>query len=155
MANKAFIDANVILRLVRGEPADQAQAAVGLFNRAAGGEFLLIIHPTVLAEVIYVLTSPRVADLHRPKVAAALRSLFGLDGVEVPDLDRTLEALRRFEATNLDWVDCLILSHSTGTAVYSFDQKMLRAGAVDPFTFYSDQQEPTDAPGGYRGPATD
>lgn len=128
MTPTVHVDANVILRLLLGEPELQARAAEALFTRAARGEFVIRIHPAVLAEVVYVLTSPRLAGLPRARVAGVLRELLALEGVEVPDLEPTLAALRRFEETNLDWVDCLLLGYGPNVPVYTFDTAVIRAG---------------------------
>ncbi|MBX6378996.1 MAG: PIN domain-containing protein [Clostridia bacterium] len=128
MPRTAHVDTNVILRLLLGEPEAQARAAETLFTRAAQGELTVRVHPAVLAEVVYVLTSPRLAALPRARVASVLRELLGLEGVEVPDLEATLAALRYFEETSLDWVDCLLLGYATETPVYTFDEAMIRAG---------------------------
>lgn len=132
MAETVHVDANVILRLFLGEPEPEAQAAEALFTQAARGEFRIRIHPAVLAEVVYVLTSPRVAALPRQRVADVLRALFALDGVHVPDLRPTLAALRRFEETSLDWVDCLLLAYGVEIPVYTFDEAVIRAGGRAP-----------------------
>ncbi|MHB1611928.1 MAG: hypothetical protein ACYCT0_09595 [Sulfobacillus sp.] len=55
-----------------------------------------------------------------------------MEGVEVVDLDVVLKALRQFEKTNLDWVDCLLLAYSPEIPVYTFDQAMVTAEGVHP-----------------------
>ncbi|MCL6522720.1 MAG: PIN domain-containing protein [Firmicutes bacterium] len=131
-SRRAHVDANVVLRLLLGEPEAQARAAEALFARAARGEVTLVIHPAVLAEVVYVLTSPKLGAFARPQVAEALRALFALDGVEVADLDVVMAALRRFEETSLDWVDCWMLAYGPRLPVYTFDQGLLAAGGLLP-----------------------
>ncbi len=130
MASRAFVDANVILRLLLGEPNGQAQRARTLFERASAAELTLVVHPAVLAEVIHVLTSPRVAAQARPAVADALRGLVGLDGVEVSDRAAVLAALDRFEAGTMDWVDCLLLAGAPGVPTHTFDEAMMAAGGT-------------------------
>lgn len=127
---RVHVDANVILRLLLGEPVDQAGAAEALFQRAAGGDHTIVLHPAVLAEVIYVLSSPRVASWARADVVSVLRSVCMLAGVEVADRDIVLDALRMFATTRLDWVDCLLLSHTATMPVYTFDGTMVKAGAT-------------------------
>lgn len=129
---RAYVDANVILRWLLGEPEPQALAAQRLFDRAAEGQVTLMIHSTVLAEVIYVLTSPRLGGHARDRVSNVLRDLLGLEGVEMVDLDVTLRALRAFEQTHLDWVDCLLLAYGPDAPVYTFDQDMVRLGGIIP-----------------------
>lgn len=132
MSKTVHVDANVILRLLLGEPEAQSRAAEALFASAARGELTVRIHPAVLAEVVYVLTSRRLAGIPRARVAGALRELLALEGVEVPDVEAVLSALHRFENTNLDWVDCLLLSYTPEIPVYTFDEAMIRAGGRSP-----------------------
>ena len=127
---RVHVDANVILRLLLGEPEDQAVAEEALFERAAAGNHTVVLNPAVLAEVIYVLSSPRVASWPRADVVSVLRSVCMLAGVEVADRDVVLDALRMFAATRLDWVDCLLLSYTPTMPVYTFDGTMLKAGGT-------------------------
>ncbi|MBX5468205.1 MAG: PIN domain-containing protein [Firmicutes bacterium] len=129
---RAHVDANVILRLLLGEPPEQAQAAKVLFERAARGELVTVIHPVVFGEVVYVLTSPRLGAHPRTRVAEVLRGLCALPGVEVVDLDVVLRALRRFEQTRLDWTDSLLLAYAPAVPVYTFDRAMIAAGGLLP-----------------------
>ncbi|POB10422.1 MAG: type II toxin-antitoxin system VapC family toxin [Sulfobacillus thermosulfidooxidans] len=131
-ARRAHVDANVILRLLLGEPEDQACSAKAIFDRASRAELTAVIHPVVCAEVIYVLTSPRLAAYSRRQVADVLRGFFALEGVEVVDLDVVLKALHQFEETHLDWVDCLLLAYSPEIPVYTFDHAMVAAGGIHP-----------------------
>lgn len=131
-ARRAHVDANVILRLLLGQPEDQAHASKALFDRASQGELTAVIHPAVFAEVIYVLTSPRLAAYPRRQVADVLRGFFALQGVEMVGLDVVLRALHQFEETSLDWADCLLLAYSPDIPVYTFDQAMVAAGGLLP-----------------------
>lgn len=127
-----YVDTNVVLRYLLGEPAEQAAAARDLFRRAGEGEMVLGLHPAVLAEVVYVMCSPRALGGGRGEVVAVLRELLALPGVQTPDSGRVLDALRRFETTRLDWVDALLLAHTSDAVVYSFDGAMQKAGARRP-----------------------
>ena len=131
-ARRIHVDANVILRFLLGEPEDQAYSSKAIFDRASRAELTVAIHPVVCAEVIYVLTSPRLAAYPRRQVAEVLRGFFALEGVEVVDLDVVLKALRQFEETNLEWVDCLLLAYSKEVPVYTFDQAMVASGEFTP-----------------------
>lgn len=129
---RAHVDANVVLRLLMGDPPDQAQASKALFDRASEGELVAVMHPAVFAEVIYVLTSPRLAAYPRGQVSDVLRAFLALPGVYVVDLDVTLRALHRFEETSLDWVDCLLLAYAPSIPVYTFDEAMMAGGGLRP-----------------------
>lgn len=117
-----LIDANVLVRYLLGEPREQA--ALWLFDEATRGSVRVRVHPAVLAEVVYVLSSPRIANLGRDEVADTLRSVLSLPGVDLDDAPQVLEALRMFAATQLDWVDCLLLSYLPEHDVLSFDRAM-------------------------------
>lgn len=132
MSDVAYVDANIVLRLLLAEPEEQAHQAERLFLDASKGRFTLTILSPVLAEVIYVLASPRFGAQPRDTVASTLRELAGLEGVTVRDLPHVLTALHTYETTNLDWVDCLLLSHAAEAQIYTFDKEMIKRGAKAP-----------------------
>ncbi len=127
-----YLDANIVLRLLLGTPEDQSRQAAELFAQASQGRYKLVVHPAVLAEVIYVLLSPRQAGKERADIASALRQLAALPGVEIGDLKQTLAGLSLFESTDLDWVDCLLLGCGQAGQVVSFDTEMVGLGARNP-----------------------
>lgn len=132
MAKAVLVDANVILRFFQGEPPEQAAAAERLFAQAGQGAWRIVVHPLVVAEVLYVATSPHGLGLARPQAVRDVRDLLQLPGIDVPERARLLDALRRFETTNLDWVDCVLLSYAADQPVYTFDRAMWRHGARRP-----------------------
>jgi len=132
VAETVYVDTNVVLRYLLGAPADQAQVARDLFRRAAVGELAIIIHPAVFAEVVYVMCSGRALGGKRAEVSPVLRDLVNLPGVATADRGLVLDALLRFEATGLDWVDALMLAYAREAGVFSFDKAMQRAGARNP-----------------------
>lgn len=132
MSEIAYVDANVVLRLLLGEPEEQSHQAERLFVNASKGAVALVILSTVLAEVIYVLTSPRLGGHARDEVASTLREFAGLKGVVIDDLPHVLTALLTFENSNLDWVDCLLLSHASESPIYTFDKELVKRGAKTP-----------------------
>lgn len=127
-----YVDANIVLRMLLGDPEDQSRQAEALFAQAAEGKHMLFIHPAVLAEVIYVLLSPRQAGKARGDIASALRQMSALPGVEMGDSKQMLAGLNLFESTDLDWVDCLLLGYGTVGEVVSFDRQMTGRGARTP-----------------------
>ena len=120
------------MRFLQGEPVEQAGAAEHLLQQAEKGRLRILLHPVVLAEIVYVATSSYGLALDRKRAVADLRALLQLPGLDVPDQGRILDALRRFETTSLDWADCVLLSYSSDHTVYTFDRKMLRQGARQP-----------------------
>jgi predicted nucleic acid-binding protein len=128
----SMVDAHILLRFLQGEPPAQAAAAEALFRQAEAGGLHLVVHPVVLAEIVYVATSPHGLGLPRTRVANDLRALFQLPGVTVPEAGRVFDALRHFKTTHLDWADCVLLSYVPDRVVYTFDRAMQRYGAQAP-----------------------
>lgn len=84
----AFVDTNVLLRHLTGDPPEVATRATALL--AGGGTLLLA--DLVFAECVYVLES--FYELQRPRVALLMRSALALACIETVDgalLRRALE----------------------------------------------------------------
>ena len=111
-----LIDANVILRFLLRDIEDQYLIASQVIEK---GCFTTI---EVLAEVVYVLT--KVYKVSRLDVASALFSL--LKQVQVENGIAILYGITLFRDTNLDFVDCLLISYNNalGKHVVSFDKKL-------------------------------
>lgn len=52
-----WVDANVLVRFLTGEPTEMADRSERLLQRAQRGETTLRIHPVVVAETVWVLQS--------------------------------------------------------------------------------------------------
>lgn len=140
MSTTVYVDANVVLRFFQGEPESQAELAQRLFEGARSGLWRIVIHPIVLSEIIYVATSSHGLGLSRDRAIDDIRTMIHWDGVEVPERQRLIDALHRFESTRLDWADCILLSYASDHTVCTFDKDMISLGALSPETL--GQQEP-------------
>jgi predicted nucleic acid-binding protein len=74
-----LLDANVLLRFVTGEPADQANEVASLFTAAEAGKLRLAVLPIVLAETVFVLTG--FYEHPRAQVAEVLAQLISCPGI--------------------------------------------------------------------------
>ena len=54
-----FVDTNVFLRYLTGNDQAKAEASYQLFLRVSSGEEVLFTTEAIVAEVVFVLTSPR------------------------------------------------------------------------------------------------
>src|SRR5438067_12537799 len=94
-----FVDTNIIIRyLVAPEPgnaADQQQAlySKALLERVQRGEEVLTTADVVIAEVCYVLSSPKRYNLSHAEVAARLRPIVVLRGFKLANKQVVLRAL--------------------------------------------------------------
>jgi predicted nucleic acid-binding protein len=125
MPADAFVDADVIVRLLTGDdPRKQARAAA-LFERVEAGEARLRLLTSTLADVVYVLTSPRLYATPRAKTADLLSVLVRLPDVVMDDREIALGALDLFARSNLDFGDALIaaaMAREGVDALYSYDR---------------------------------
>jgi predicted nucleic acid-binding protein len=112
MADTVLVDAHIILRFFPGEPPEQAAAAERLCVPAGQGAWRTVVPPLVVAEVLDVATSPHGLGLARPQAVRDGRDVGQLPGIDGPARARLLDALRRFETTNGDGVDCVWLSYA-------------------------------------------
>lgn len=119
----AFVDADVIIRLLTGDDPEKQARATALFERVEKGELQLATPVTTIADVVYVLSSPKLYRVPRPEVAAMLIALLRLRNFRVPSRGTVIRALELYAATNLDFGDALMAT------------LMLRAGISDLYSY--------------------
>ncbi len=128
---RAFVDANVILRFITGEPTEMAEQARTLFEAVEGGEMALAVDEIIVAEVVWVLDS--FYEIEKRKISQVLQALLIHDGIEMADKTGVLEALTLFADKNVDFADALVSVHMTKSGVkgiFSFDKHFDRLPGV-------------------------
>jgi len=124
-----FIDANIILRYLveaRTEP-DRArqEGCTLLFQRVKAADERITTSEAVLAEVLFVLTSPRQYRLGHGEAAGRLRPLFTLPNLHLPRKRVYLRALELYAANpDLDFPDVLSVAYMERDGIeeiYSYD----------------------------------
>jgi len=131
LPERAYVDANVILHFLVGDPPDLAAKAVALFQRMERGEVSLILDDVILAECVWVLQS--FYEEPASRIASTLRGLLLLPNLEAPHKGVLLEALTLYQEYEVDFVDALLAarSHSGGPeTIYSFGRHFERLPAV-------------------------
>jgi predicted nucleic acid-binding protein len=123
----AFIDSNILVRHLTGDPPDQARRATELIG---GGEELVLVD-LVVAEVVYVLES--VYDVDRERVAELVRAIVGFPAIAVADEVLLLRTLEIYEEYRVHFAEsyltaCAELS-GVGVVV-SFDRGIDRVPTV-------------------------
>jgi predicted nucleic-acid-binding protein len=130
--NSSYVDANVILRFLTGEPPDMAEKAALLFQAVEDEHITLIVDDIVIAEVVWVLQSfyhHQVAD-----IATVLRNFLLQDGIQAEEKDTLLQALTLYETKNIDFADALIATRMQERGirhVFSFDTHFDRLSNVE------------------------
>ncbi len=121
-----LLDANVIVRFLTLDDPKQSKAAKKLILKAKTGDAVLHLDASIVAEVVYVLESPRYAK-SRQDIHDALVDLLGNSGIEMADRDTVADALKRFkEKAALDFADCGLAAQVAAKKleVASFDRDL-------------------------------
>lgn len=123
----AFVDTNILIRHLTGDPADQAARATRFL--ATTDELLLV--DLVVAEVVYVLES--YYEVERPRVADMVRSIIGFAAIRVVDKGLLLRAVEVYEVDRLDFAEAYLVASAERAgvgAVASFDRSIDRVPTV-------------------------
>ena len=121
----AFVDTNVLVRHLTGEPPEMASRATAFLDR----EQELLLADLVVAETVYVLES--FYNAPRPQVAEAMRALLALRSVVTVDPTLLLRALEVYEVDRLDFAEAYLVGCAEATGVNvvaSFDGPLTGSG---------------------------
>ena len=124
----AFVDTNVLIRHLTGDPVEMATRATSYLRT----ETELLVTDLVVAETIYVLES--FYETPREQVAVALRSLIALASVETVDSALLLRALEVYEIDRIDFAEAYLVASAESTGVNriaSFDRSIDRVRTVE------------------------
>jgi predicted nucleic-acid-binding protein len=123
----AFIDTNVIVRHLTGDPPEMAARATRYLRSADE----LLLADLILAEAVYVLES--FYEAPRPQVAEAMRSVMAFPAITVLDKPLLLRAIEVYEVDRLDFAEAYLVAcaeTSEVDAVASFDKAVSRVTTV-------------------------
>jgi len=124
----AFVDTNVLIRHLTGDPVEMATRATSYLRT----ETELLVTDLVVAETVYVLES--FYEIPRERVAVALRSLIALASVETVDSALLLRALEVYEIDRIDFAEAYLVASAESTGVNriaSFDRSIDRVRTVE------------------------
>ena len=131
----AFVDTDVIVRLITRDDPAKAAAAAALFARVEIGQLRVAAPSSVIHDAVYVLGSPRLYALPRAEIRDALSALLGLSGFVVADRGVLLRALDVFVARRrLDFGDEMIvaaMAEAGATDLYSYDAHFDRVPGIE------------------------
>ena len=123
----AFVDTNILVRHLTGDPPAMAKRATAFL--ASQPE--LYVADLVVAETVYLLESFYKAS--RDAVATAMRSLVAMRSMVTVDPALLLRAIEVYEVDRLDFAEAYLVAcaESTGVGVVaSFDKAVDRVGTV-------------------------
>jgi predicted nucleic acid-binding protein len=123
----AFVDSNVLVRHLTGDPPDQAKSATAYLH---GSESLILVD-LIVAEVVYVLES--VYEVERERVAELVRAILGFPPVVVPDEALLLRTIEIYEQYRIHFAESYLAACAEASgvgAVASFDRDIDRVPTV-------------------------
>ena len=123
----AFVDTNVLIRHLTGDPPVQARLATRYLDRAEQ----LLLPDLILAEVAYVLES--FCEVARREVAEALRAILAFRAIRVVDAPLLHRTVELYELHGLDFADAYLGASAERTGigvVASFDRGIDSIGTI-------------------------
>jgi predicted nucleic acid-binding protein len=123
----AFVDTNVLVRHLTGDPPEQAARASRFLAQADE----LLLTDLVLAEVVYVLES--FYEAPRAQVAELARAVIAFPAMVVLDPAVLLRAIEVYELHRLDFAESYLVAQAERSgvgAVASFDRTIDRVTTV-------------------------
>ncbi len=123
----AFVDTNVLVRHLTGDPTAQAIRATRYLRRAEE----LLLPDLILAEVAYVLES--FYETPRAQVAETLRAVLAFPAIRVVDAELLQRTVEVYDVHRLDFADAYLVASAERTGigvVASFDRAIDRVGTV-------------------------
>jgi predicted nucleic acid-binding protein len=124
----AFIDTNIIVRHLTGDPPAMAERA----TRFLASQRDLLLTDLILAETVYVLES--FYEAPRNQVAEAIRSMIAFESIVCVDPAMLLRAIEVYETDRLDFAEAYLVASAESTQVgriASIDQAIDRVETVE------------------------
>ncbi|MEX0767249.1 MAG: PIN domain-containing protein [Microthrixaceae bacterium] len=124
----AFVDTNILVRHLTGDPVRLAQRATAFLRSASG----LLLADLIVAETIYVLES--FYEASRLQIADSVRSLLTFDAIVTVDPALLLRAVEVYETARIDFAEAYLVAcaESTGVnKVASFDRSIDRVESIE------------------------
>jgi predicted nucleic-acid-binding protein len=123
----AFVDTNVIIRHLTGDPPEMAERSTELLVSRED----LLLADLVVAECVYVLES--FYEVDREEVARLMRSVVTFPSLLSPDPALLLRALTVYEIAKIDFAEAYLVAQAEVTGVgeiVSFDRSIDRVPSV-------------------------
>ncbi|HUF32143.1 MAG TPA: PIN domain-containing protein [Acidimicrobiales bacterium] len=123
----AFVDTNILVRHLTGDPPDLAARASAYLAQANE----LLLTDLITAETVYVLES--FYEAPRDQIAEAIRSLLAFESITCVDPALLLRAVEVYEIDRIDFAEAYLVAcaESTGIGeILSFDRSVDRVATV-------------------------
>jgi uncharacterized protein len=130
----AFLDTNVILRYLTKDDPVKATACFTLIQAIKHGQERVETTESAIAEVVYILSSPKHYHLSHDAVVTNLAPVVQLRGLTVPRKRVLLRSLALYQQyTHLDFEDCISIATMENrgiTEILSYDRGFDRVPGI-------------------------
>ena len=119
----AFVDTNVLIRHLTGDPPDLAARA----TKFLGEIDTLLLPDVIVAETVYVLES--FYEVGAEEVARLVRSIIAFDPIQVANASLLLRSLEVYETYRIDYAEAYLVASAETTdidQIASFDRAIDR-----------------------------
>ena len=124
-----LIDTNVVLRYLLGDHAKFSPRAEAFMADLSEGTKNAEILGVVIVECVYVME--KYYEIPKREIVEKLSAILNFSGIVNPDRAELLEALLKYENSNIDIVDCILAARSSPEkVVISFDRDIEKLKAV-------------------------
>ncbi len=123
----AFLDTNVVIRHLTGDPPEMAVRATAALASAEE----LMLADVIVGECVYVLES--FYEVERQRIAELMRAAIALPSIKTVDRASLLRALEVYEADHLDFAEAYLVAQAEATGVgtiLTFDRTVDRVATV-------------------------
>ncbi len=123
----AFVDTNVLVRHLTGEPTEQARRATAFLAQADE----LLLTDLVVGELVSVLES--FYEVERPRVVELVRAVLAFAAIVVADPPLLFRGLELYEVYRLDFAEAYLVASAERSGigvVASFDRSIDRVPTV-------------------------
>ncbi len=115
-----LIDTNIVLRYLLGDHPEFSPKAEAFMVDISKGVKKAEILDVVIVECVYVME--KYYEIPKTEIVEKLSGILNFSGIVNPDRSEILEALLKYENSNIDIVDCILAARSSPEkVVISFD----------------------------------
>ncbi len=120
-----FVDTNVFIRYLTGDDEAKAKASLVLFQRLETGKESALTSDAVIAEVVFILQSPRLYQMGKERIRTLLEPIIWLRGLRLPNKSIYKRTFDLYCGTSIGFVDAYNAAYMEShgiTEVYSYDK---------------------------------
>lgn len=128
-----FVDTNIFIRYFTADDPQKEKASFHLFEKARNNTITLTTSESILAEVVFVLSSRNLYNVSRTEIHTLLSGILALSGLRLPHRAQYQRALDLYVSYPLDFEDALMVAQMERQkvkVVYSYDQDFDRIESV-------------------------